>query len=494
MKLSQIIAAVQPRKVWGDLDGEISGIAYDSRRVKPGYLFVCVPGLVTDGHKFLPQAIQQGAKAVIISEAEYKPVDFSGTVVLVEDSRRVLSQVACEYYGNPSNKLKVIGVTGTNGKTSTAFLTASILRAAGKKVGLLTTIEYQVGKKVLSPSHTTPESLDLHELLSQMAAEGCDYAVMEVSSHSLSLGRVEDCHFAVAVFTNLTPEHLDFHHDMEAYFKAKQKLFLRLGARGMAITNYDSLWGKRIVSVCKAQIWGYSRSQEADVRLRDYEATSSGLHAEIKVGGEVKEMRSPLLGEYNLENLMAACAVALSQGIEWPVIAQGIGSLAGVPGRFEPINCGQDFTVVVDYAHTEDALLNLLKGARPLVEGRLITVFGCGGQRDRRKRPRMGAVAHELSDYVIITSDNPRGEDPDQIIKEVEAGLLTAGATKDSYEVHPERRQAIEEAIKLAGPRDMVVIAGKGHEDYQVIGNQRLHFDDREVAREAILRINNKER
>lgn len=486
MKLRQIISNLKPKEVWGDSEREVCGIAYDSRQVKPGELFVCVPGLATDGHEFIKDAIRRGANALVISNQKYKPVDFPGPVLLVENGRHALSKAAEIFYGQPSRRLNLIGITGTNGKTTTAYLIASILRVAGKKVGLLGTIEYQIGDRILPASRTTPESLDLQRLLFQMVEEGCEYAVMEVSSHSLALERVRDCYFSGAVFTNLTPEHLDFHDDMDNYFLAKQRLFLQLDDQTVAVTNLSNAWGKRIVFGTKAKVYTYSRFQDSKVKLCNYKISREGIWAKIKIGEHLHEFRSPLLGDYNLENLMAAASLGLSQGVDWPTIAKGIGELTCVPGRFEPVNCGQKFVVIVDYAHTEDALRNLLNAARRLTKGQLITVFGCGGDRDKHKRPKMGKTAYELSDYVIITSDNPRSEDPAQIIKEIEAGILESGATKINYRICQERHLAIEEAIGLAKAKDTVVIAGKGHEDYQIIGDERLHFDDRKVARSIL--------
>ncbi|MBI5789531.1 MAG: UDP-N-acetylmuramoyl-L-alanyl-D-glutamate--2,6-diaminopimelate ligase [Candidatus Schekmanbacteria bacterium] len=486
MKLEQLIANLSPQSVWGDKHAEISGIAYDSRKTRPGFLFIAVPGFVTDGHKYIQQAIKSGASALIISEAEYRPADFEGTVILVSDSRRALSSTADIFYGRPSRKLHLIGVTGTNGKTTTAFLIANILRTAGRKVGLLGTIEYQIGDQILPAARTTPESLDLADLLARMVNAGCEYAVMEVSSHSLALNRVADCHFKTAVFTNLTPEHLDYHKNMEDYFQAKYKLFQALDSSGTAVSNFHQDWGQRMVKECQAKVWSYSLSAGADISVESYAANRHGLHARLNIKGQLHELRSPLLGEYNLDNLMAACAVCLAQGMDWATITLGIAGLKSVPGRFEPVICGQDFTLIVDYAHTEDALLNLLKGARRLNPKRLITVFGCGGQRDRQKRPLMGAAAYQLSDFVIVTSDNPRLEDTLEIIHEVEQGISALGALKDSYHIVPDRRQAIMEAINLAEKDDLVVLAGKGHENYQIIGDKSYPFDDRLVAREIL--------
>lgn len=497
MRLKDIISPSETKGIKGDMEMEIKDIVYDSRKVKEGSLFVAVKGYVTDGHDYIEDALKRGATAVVAEE--FNPSILNqiqdntrGTAafITVSDSRRALAIFSDSFYGHPSGKLKLIGITGTNGKTTTSYLIKSILDVAKKKFGLLGTINYIVGKDLTLPaSYTTPEALELQGYLSEMLAGGAEYAVLEVSSHSLSLQRVVGCEFEVVLFTNLSQEHLDFHGTMENYFSAKRRLFDLLRPGGIAVINIDNPAGKTLAGDLKGNILTFGISEEAEIRASGITSRIKGLSLEINWPDGGVQVESPLVGIHNVYNILAAVGAALSLGISPSMIREGIAGMRGVPGRFEKIEEGQDFTVVVDYAHTEDALRRVLMTARELIReersgGRLITVFGCGGDRDRGKRPKMGEAASRLSDTVIITSDNPRSEDPANIIKEIEGGIKAI--VMSNYRVILNRGEAIREAIGLAERGDFVLIAGKGHEDYQIIGEKRYPFDDRKVVRETI--------
>ena len=508
MKLADLISVLDHPKVQGSLDWEVAGLAYDSRAIAPGLLFVAIRGLQQDGHQFIGQAIAKGATAIVV-ESRW-PLKGMGTIppiqpciIRVKDTRKALSGLASQFYGRPSHRLGMIGVTGTNGKTTSTYLIKRVLEAAGKKVGLLGTVGYHVGQEVLRASHTTPESLDLHWLLAQMVQAGMDYSVMEVSSHALALERVADCAFDVAVFTNLSQDHLDFHADMEDYFRAKLKLFSTLGAGNpkslprMAVVNGDDPKISEVIASIRTPYWTYGSTKEADLSIENVHLDFEGIRFPAVTPEGKFEVQSALVGRYNIFNILAAIGVALSQGIPIHLIQKGIHETSQVPGRFEKIQEGQKFLVIVDYAHTDEALRQLLLAVRELAQvavhpgRRILTVFGCGGDRDRGKRPKMGRVVAQLSDFVILTSDNPRAEDPISIIREIETGIKQSVASSlgfSGYLVIPDRAEAIEKAIGLAHPGDIVVIAGKGHEDYQILGERKLPFDDREMAREAIRR------
>ena len=505
MKLSELISVLDHPKVKGKLDCEVAGLTYDSRGIAPGLLFVAIRGLHQDGHQFVNQVMAQGAVGVVVEND--CPDVLSQTlsrIIRVKDTRRALSVLAHQFYGKPSHQMGMIGVTGTNGKTTTTYLIRGILEAAGKKVGLLGTTGYHVGLEVLPALHTTPESLDLHRLLAEMVQAAIEYTVMEVSSHALALGRVSDCAFDVAVYTNLSQDHLDFHKDMEDYFKAKQKLFSELGIGNpksfprRAVVNGDDPKASQVIAVTQVPCWTYATDKQADLTAERIQIDFEGIRFLAVTPQGKFEIQSVLTGRYNVSNILAAIGVVLSQDIPIPVIQKGIKNVRQVPGRFEKVQEGQDFLVIVDYAHTEDALRKLLLAVQELrqstlsPEGRVLTVFGCGGDRDRGKRPKMGQVAVGLSDCVILTSDNPRTEDHMAIIREIEAGIKQGPDTRRQragYFIIPDRAEAIEKAIGLARRGDIVVIAGKGHEDYQIVGPHKIHFDDREVARVALRRL-----
>ena len=489
----------------GNLHVAVTDVTDDSRLVKPGSLFVAVKGGKVDGHAYVGQAMQAGASAVVmqagLSSASESEQGFIPLVpmIRVKDSRRALGLLASRLHHDPSLRLAMIGVTGTNGKTTITYLCKAVLEKAGRQVGIIGTVAYQIGLERLNASHTTPGAVELQALLARMVSAGLDTAVMEVSSHALALDRIAGCEFDMAIYTNLTQDHLDFHSDMEDYFKAKLCLFTSLRSTGnkprpkRAIINADDPRGERVCKASPVPFWTYSIRSRSDIRAEDVRLSLAGTSfAAVTPAGRFL-VESRLVGEHNVYNILAAIGVGLQEGLSPDVIREGIHSVVNIPGRFERVDAGQDFTVVVDYAHTEDALIRLLGAAQALKTGRIITVFGCGGDRDRGKRPKMGRAAAQQSDLVILTSDNPRSEDPMAILREVEAGVREAlDPTKPArvrYEVIADRRRAIERAVREAKRGDMVLIAGKGHEDYQIIGANRLHFDDREVAREAILHL-----
>lgn len=475
----------------GNLDVSVSAITDDSRVVRAGSVFVAVKGERTDGHTFIPVVVKGGVAAVVLQEpAMDLPIPF----IRVADSRKALGLLGNHFYGEPSSKLRMIGVTGTNGKTTTTYVCKALLEALGRRVGLIGTVAYQIGNETIPASHTTPGALELQQLLAKMVAGGCTTAVMEVSSHALAQDRVSGCEYDVAVFSNLTQDHLDFHRTMEEYFLAKLRLFTGLTGTSKpnkrAIVNVDDPAGDRIKQLCPAPVWSYGLNAKADLRAEHVRLSLGGTTFTAATPAGSFSVESQLVGEHNVYNLLAAIGVALHEGATPDQVRQAVAHVTNVPGRFERVMAGQEFTVVVDYAHTEDALVRLLTAAQTLRAGRIITVFGCGGDRDRGKRPKMGMAAVTYSDVVILTSDNPRTEDPLSILQDVEAGVVEALKQRSQvlYRKVADRREAIGEAVREARSGDMVLIAGKGHEDYQIIGTKKYHFDDREVAREAIER------
>jgi UDP-N-acetylmuramoyl-L-alanyl-D-glutamate--2,6-diaminopimelate ligase len=467
-------------------DRPISAIAYDSRRVVPGALFVALKGLKADGVAFASQALERGAGVIVAESARPPGVDVPW--IAVRDARLALALLSDRFFDHPSGRMPVIGVTGTNGKTTSAYLLAAMLDAGGRRAGMLGTVAYRIGGEDREASRTTPEAPDVQQLLSAMLRAGDRSAIMEVSSHALSLKRVDGMQFAAAIFSNLTRDHLDFHEDMEAYFAAKRRLFEMLPRDAPAVINLDDPRGASLVAISGRPVT-YAINAAADVTPGPVQMTLGGLHFAIRTPKGELDIRSKLVGRPNVYNLLAATATAVALDVPLDAIERGVADLAGVPGRFELVSSpGDAVTVVVDYAHTDDALRNLLETARPLSERRLITVFGCGGDRDRSKRPLMGMVAARLSDVVIITSDNPRTEDPKRIIEEIERGIPAGSQTSRTPVVESvlDRAAAIERAVTMAGAGDVVLIAGKGHEKYQQIGDRVLPFDDGEVARTAL--------
>ncbi|HUE86740.1 MAG TPA: UDP-N-acetylmuramoyl-L-alanyl-D-glutamate--2,6-diaminopimelate ligase [Vicinamibacterales bacterium] len=469
-------------------DAAVLAITYDSRRAVAGSVFVALRGLKADGAEFAAQAAARGA-SLIVTEAA-RPEDVDTPWLIVSDARLALALLADVFYDHPSRRMQVIGVTGTNGKTTTGYLLASILDAASSKAGLLGTVTYRLGAEEREASRTTPEAPDVQQLLDEMIRQGCQSAVMEVSSHALALKRVDGMRFAAGVFTNLTRDHLDFHEDMETYFQAKRRLFELLPEDAPGVINLDDPRGPALVDVPK-QVVTFAIGQAADVMPSPVEFTLDGLSFDVRTPRGTVRVESRLVGRPNVYNILAASATAIAIGIPLDAIARGVKGLTGVPGRFEVVSApGDEVTVVVDYAHTDDALRNLLETARPLAPKRLVTVFGCGGDRDATKRPLMGMVAARLSDLVVITSDNPRSEDPQRIIEEIKRGIPAGGQGGRAPDVQAivDRREAIERAVEQAEAGDLVLIAGKGHEKYQQIGDRVLPFDDGAVARQALER------
>ncbi len=498
MVLLELLEGVPVIKLFSSMYGKmvltqdisVHSIQYDSRKVGHGDLFVAITGMAVDGHAFVENAIDRGAVAVVMQNDQALPDPFFmhvGVVkIVVPDSRKALARMSANLYGNPSRKLRLIGVTGTNGKTTTTHLIRSILEADGMKAGLIGTIGYVIGEESLPATHTTPESLELNELLALMVNKGCSAVVMEVSSHSLALSRVFGLEFSGACFTNLTQDHLDFHGTMDEYFKVKRILFEGLSPEACAVSNADDPYGKKILEGTAARTLTYSRVSPADVQARDVRLGVAGMNLSVTYKGRTQALESRLTGGFNVENILAAYTTGVGLGIAGECIRTGISRLRAVRGRFEQIVSPAGWTAVVDYAHTPDALEKCLRTIRDLLPrekpGRIITVFGCGGNRDRGKRPKMGRIASELSDITVVTSDNPRKEDPGTIIDEVMAGIRS-GATVHREE---DRRAAIGKALAMARPGDVVLIAGKGHEDYQVIGERKYRFDDREEVENVI--------
>ncbi len=482
MKLGDLVSRIPGAALFGPEELALSSIVYDSRAVQAGALFAAIRGVKEDGNVYVDAALKKGAAAVLSERPPRPEVPW----LQVPDAREGLAAAAACFYGDPARALTLVGVTGTNGKTTTAFLTEAALRAGGHTAGLLGTVIYRIGERVLTAVRTTPESSDLQALFRQMLDLRCSHAVLEVSSHSLVLKRVHGCDFAVAVFTNLTRDHLDFHGDMESYFAAKRVLFDKLLRQGgHAIINADDDWGVKLAaSLPGRNVWTYSLQGQATLRAEGIAASLLGTRFIARTPAGDIAIDSPLLGLFNVRNLLAAMGAALAAGVEPEAVRAGLSGVKGVPGRLERVEAGQDFTIVVDYAHTDDALKNLLETVRALGPRRVITVFGCGGDRDRTKRPLMGAVASRLSDVVIVTSDNPRREPPETIIEEIERGIAR-GASKERHRI-VDRREAISRALALARAGDVVVIAGKGHETYQTLRDRDIPFDDRQVARELL--------
>ena len=485
VRLVKLLRGVETRATAEHSDLEISEIAYDSRRVKPGSLFVAIRGEKTDGNNFVPDAVARGAVAILSEQPRLGTLPSGFPWVQVSDARKVLAISGANYYERPAEVLKLIGVTGTNGKTTTSYLVDSILRAAGCKVGLLGTIGYRLVQETLPAPNTTPESLDLQRFLAEIVRAGGTHAVLEASSHALALDRLWGCPFAVAIFTNLTRDHLDYHKTLEDYFAAKRRLFEGAGAPAPAagVINRDDEYGRQLSGLA-ARTLTYGLEPGADVTTRKPSLSLSGLEFVAETPDGKIEARSKLVGRPNVYNILAAIGAGVALHLSREVIAAGIHQLSAVPGRFERIEEGQPFLVVVDYAHTDDALRNLLATARELnPAGRIITLFGCGGDRDRTKRPLMGEAAGRVSDIVVLTSDNPRSEDPLLIINDAIVGLQR---TKAKLVVEPDRQKAVEAALDVARAGDIVLLAGKGHETVQVLRDRSIEFDDREVARRIL--------
>ena len=491
MKMLKELAALVPgAHIEGNEDREITGIEHDSRKVREGTLFVAIPGVHVDGAKFIPQAVGAGAAAVLAAKGHDFPAP--GVPVLrVPELSAALDTIAPYFHDYPARKMRVVGITGTNGKTTTSYITRAILRKAGYKVGLIGTIQIMIEDEVLPIHNTTPDVVELQHTLAMMRDKGMDYVVMEVSSHALDQNRVAGIEFDTAVFTNLTQDHLDYHKTLENYMLAKAKLFDHVSEPGCkqgktAVVNIDDAAGATMLAHAKCQHLTYAIEKEADLRATDILVHANGaefvLHHESF--GEMA-LKLHITGIFNVYNVMSAVGAALVEHIDAAVIKAALEAFTAVPGRFELVKAGQDFSIIVDYAHTPDGVENVLKTARKIAKKRIIAVFGCGGDRDRTKRPIMGRLAAELADVVIATSDNPRTEDPEFILSQVEEGVDEAIGTKH-HELIVDRRHAIYRAIEMAEKDDIVVILGKGHENYQILKDKTIHFDDKEEARAAV--------
>lgn len=492
MILSELIDGIVVKEILGPSDIDVSDISYSTDEVRPGSLFVAMRGSRADGHDFARDAVRRGALAVV-SE---RRLDLGGdaTNVVVPDSRVAIGAMAARACGDPTSGMKLFGVTGTNGKTTTTYLIESILRSAGLNPGVIGTVEYRFGGMSLPAPHTTPFALDLQRLLARMRNEGCDSCAMEVSSHALDQERVAGSRFDVGIFTNLTPEHLDYHEDMDEYFEAKAILFERLLREGgkegaSAVINVDDPYGRDLVGRAGVPVMTFGTSEDADVRGSDIKSDISGITMRVDTPKGPIEIASKLRGSFNAQNMLAAIAGAISASIDTDSIKAGVESLYCVPGRFEAVENARGVLALVDYSHTPDALAKALEHAGELKgSGRLIVVFGCGGDRDRAKRPLMGAVVARLADMAIVTSDNPRTEEPGSIIEQILPGVrehMEEAKGGDGYEVMADRRSAIARSVEIASPGDVIVVAGKGHEDYQILGTKKIHFDDREELAKA---------
>ena len=500
MLLRELLHTPDVRDERGPVDRQVQGLACDSRRVRAGSVFFALPGQRADGHDFVDDAIGRGAAAVVVERPVAVPPETA--CVRVSDTRRAMAHAAAVFFDRPSRSLVLVGVTGTNGKTTVTYLLEAIFGAAGRACGVIGTISRRYGGREQAAPLTTPESLDIEELLAEMAGAGVDFVAMEVSSHALDLDRAHGLDFDAAVFTNLSRDHLDYHGDMESYFRSKARLFTEclrdsVKDRPVAIINADDPRGLELARLTRdagLAVLTHGRSSRWDVHPVRLDSDVDGLRGVLACGGQEIEFTSPLMGEINLENILAAAGTAWALGVAPEAIGAGLARLERVPGRLERVPNGLGVTLVVDYAHTPDALDKVIHALRPLTRGRLITVFGCGGDRDAGKRPLMGKIAAGASDAVVVTSDNPRGEEPLAIIRGIEDGVRRGGMRRvgeDSaararrgYRVEPDRRAAIRLGLSLADPGDVLLVAGKGHEDYQILGERRIHFDDREVLRE----------
>jgi UDP-N-acetylmuramoyl-L-alanyl-D-glutamate--2,6-diaminopimelate ligase len=487
MLLSELLNKIKVIQVVGNPPArEVSGVEYDSRKVVEGSVFVAMKGFNTDGHLYIQDALNKKAAAIVVENHESIPDSlvshFTAVKIFVNDSRQALADISNAFFDEPSKKLRLIGITGTNGKTTTSYFLKNIYEMAEYKVGLIGTISNYIGNEKLDSKLTTPESNDLNRMLNQMHLGGCDYAVMEVSSHSLALKRVHGLHFSFAVFTNITPEHLDFHRDFENYVKAKKILFDELPLSSSAIYNSDELHSIDVIRDCRSLKYSFGTKNDSQFRISDIKCDLSGTAFKINYENKVYELKTSLVGDFNAYNAAGAFATAKLSGLKDEVIAEGISTTPQVPGRFEILSNGTR-KVVIDYSHTPDSLEKTLMVIRKITENKnpVYTVFGCGGNRDKLKRPVMGKIATELSDQVIVTSDNPRNENPSTIIEEIRSGI-----TKDNYQIIEDREAAISEAIKNSGKHSVILIAGKGHEDYQEIGGVRHHFSDKEVAKKVL--------
>ncbi len=488
MNLKSILEGLSIQQQAGPPNAEVTGVAYDSRQVEPGTLFVCIRGFKADGHQFIGDALQRGAGAVVVEQAATVPAQAAVPFVVVPNGRRALATVSRNFYGAPSRKLRLVGVTGTNGKTTTTYMVRHILFHAGRPTGVIGTLGALIGDQPVPLNRTTPEAPELDRLLAHMVAAGIQDCAIEVSSHAIALHRVRELEFDVGVFTNLTQDHLDFHHDLEDYRAAKMELFCELPIRSRkqftGVINVDDPSAPWFLQATRGQTVTYGLDASATVRGVEPQAAPAGVSYRCVTPEGEADIRLKVGGFFNIHNSLAAVAACRALGLPLSTIADALDGFPGVPGRFEAVPSDKGFTVIVDYAHTPDGLENVLRSGRALNPRRLVAVFGCGGDRDKGKRPLMGALAANLADAAVVTSDNPRTEDPDAIIADILAGIPAAARGKVRTE--PDRHRAIELAIREAQAGDMVIIAGKGHEDYQIFKDRTIHFSDREVAQEVL--------
>lgn len=479
MTLSELLKNVNIRKMNGGGSMRISGIADDSRKVKPGNVFVCITGYETDGHKYAKTAVENGAVAVI---AEHTLPTVDVPCVIVNDTRKAMAQIAATFYDYPYKKFKLIGITGTNGKTTTTYLIKAILEHLDKKVALIGTNQNMIGDIVLDSKRTTPDSLELMQLFSEIASHDVDYVVMEVSSHALALDRVTACEFNVGSFTNISQDHLDFHKTMEEYLAAKSILF---NISDTGVINLDDSSGKQLIDGAKCKnIISYGIKSDCDLKATNIELKENGIEFDVAYNETQKHVDLPIPGEFSVYNALTAIGCCLAENISMDKIVDGLHSANGVKGRIEIVKTANtDYTVIIDYAHTPDGLLNVINAIRGFSKGRVVTVFGCGGDRDASKRPLMGKIAGELSDFCVVTSDNPRTEDPEKIIEQVVAGVKE---TDCEFEIIANRFSAIEYALDHAQKNDIILLAGKGHETYQVLGTDTIKFDEREIVQKLL--------
>lgn len=464
------------QKVSDEIDGK--DLEFDSRKIKQGDVFIALEGSIVDGHTFISKAIENGAKTILVEKDVEKVEGIN--YFLVEGLREKMGIIASNFYGYPQNQLKIVGVTGTNGKTTTTYILESIL--GEKNVARIGTVEYKIGDEIIPAPNTTPSSLEIIKICKKALEKNIKYLIMEVSSHGLDIGRVNMLRFEAGIFTNLTLDHLDYHKTMENYYLAKRKLFDLVKNKKNSIINIDDEYGKRYLEYTNGISYGID---QGDIQGEIKQITREGQEVAIKIFEKEYKVNLRLLGRYNLSNLLGAIGAVKTLGLSDEEIISKIPLIHGAPGRFEPVKIDRDFTVIVDYAHTGDALENILKSINEFKSNRVITVFGCGGDRDKTKRPIMGAIAEKYSDIVIVTSDNPRTEDPNEILKDIAVGL-----TKENHIIEVHREKAIEKAVSLAEKNDIILIAGKGHENYQVIGREKIHFDDKEEVIKAIKKLN----
>ncbi|MGM0444935.1 MAG: UDP-N-acetylmuramoyl-L-alanyl-D-glutamate--2,6-diaminopimelate ligase [Bacillota bacterium] len=480
MLLEKVLKKVHVENIIGSKNIKINDIKYDSRQIKDGNLFICIQGFKTDGHKYIPDAIQKQAKAVLIDK-EVENYSKKITYIKVDDSRKAMAKIAKNFFKDPLEKIELIGVTGTNGKTTTTYLIKDILNKSGYKTGLIGTIEVYDGENSLDASRTTPESLDIYKYLAKMRDNDVKYAVMEVSSHALALNRVDTMQFKTAVFTNLSQDHLDYHKTMQKYAEEKVKLFKKIKKEGTAIINNDDQYSSFFKNNTKSDIITYGIEESSDLKATNLKLALHGVSFNL----DNMKYDLHLTGKFNIYNSLAAIGTALSLGIDEKTIKESLESIQGIPGRFETINLSQDFTVIIDYAHTPDSMINVLESLKNFRHEDVIIVFGCGGERDKDKRPKMGKIAVKYGDYVVVTTDNPRSEEPDTIIEEIIGGIIES-KYNTQFTVNVDRKDAIIHAVNKAKKDDVVIVFGKGHETYQVFADKTIDFNDKEVAISAI--------